>query len=689
MMNVRLTPMLIDRWYLRLVALSAALAMGLGGCGGGKGDTPPATDSPPSSTAPANPVAPTPPPSTGPAVPPSAAGARWSDPATWGGTVPAAGAKVRIPVGQTVLLDSATANLGALVIEGKLIADSDRDVSITADYVLVSGRAAVLQIGTAAQPYLRKATITLTGEPSDADVMGMGTKFFGAMDGATIDLHGDTATSWTKLDLTAEAGSTRVKVLEAEKWRVGDRIAIAPTDFEPLEAEERTITGVSGTNLTLDKPLAHRHWGKVQTLGTTGATLDQRAEVGLLSRNIVIRGQNAAGSYFGGHVMFMTDAVARLSGVEFAGLGQLGRAGRYPVHFHLLGEGGSKSYLKNSTIRHTLQRAVVLHQSNNILVQNNVVFDVTGHAMFLESAVEVNNTFDRNLVMLVRVVPKPYRAEGKEFELCDCFYGAQSQSMHDRITPSGFWISNQHNRLTNNTVAGVQLGYGYWYNETEMSVADQSRFYNNGNIFQGLKPEALRRPFLEFRDNTAHSISAKNDAGITTQYTRPVAAGLFFEQLSFFPNQPGTDPVFKNFRVWKVSQTGVWAQTFSERGARPQDKAAIVDGLISADNRSALFVEQGAGPTRVRNSVMFGFTDNLAPGMSSPTWAGAWRPFWESLNHSLENVEIQSVATSPNTLANYNDLSATQMLSLRANDGLNTPVFLEWSNVITKGFVGK
>jgi hypothetical protein len=215
--------MLIDRWYLRLVALSAALAMGLGGCGGGKGDTPPATDSPPSSTAPANPVAPTPPPSTGPAVPPSAAGARWSDPATWGGTVPAAGAKVRIPVGQTVLLDSATANLGALVIEGKLIADSERDVSITADYVLVSGRAAVLQIGTAAQPYLRKATITLTGEPSDADVMGMGTKFFGAMDGATIDLHGDTATSWTKLDLTAEAGSTRVKVLEAEKWRVGDR----------------------------------------------------------------------------------------------------------------------------------------------------------------------------------------------------------------------------------------------------------------------------------------------------------------------------------------------------------------------------------------------------------------------------------------------------------------------------------
>jgi hypothetical protein len=606
----------------------------------------------------------------------------WSNPDTWGGTVPDANSSVTIPEGNTVYLDGPI-SVRNITVMGTLLC-ADRDVELKTNWLMIHAPGN-FQCGTEDKPHTKRLEIILNAKNENENVMGMGTKFLGAM-GGTLELHGESKTSWTKLDGTAQAGVTTIKVLEATNWRVGDRIAIAPTDFEPMEAEERTITAVNGTTLTLDKPLLYRHWGKIQTLGTTGATLDQRAEVGLLSRNITIRGENAQGSYFGGHVMFMDGAVAKVSSVEFVGLGQLTKLGRYPVHFHKLGDEGSKSYLKNSSIHHTLQRGVVVHQTNNLMIENNALFDVVGHAMFLESAIEVNNTFDRNLIMLVRMVPKAYRSDKLEFELCNCFYGAQLQAMHDRLTPAGFWISNQHNRFTNNTVAGVQFGYGYWYNETEMSVADQAEFYNNGNIFQGLKPEAHRKPFLEFSDNTAHSISAKNDADYTTQYTRPMGAGLFFEQLSFFPDQPGTDPVFKNFRVWKVSHTGVWAQTFTDSEARPEDKAAIVDGLIAADNRSALFVEQGAGPTRVRNSVLYGQTDNLTPGLPEIVWRESWKDYWLSLNHSLENVAFQSVATSPNTLPSYNDITAETMLSLRANDGLNTPVFLEWNNVITKGW---
>lgn len=104
----------------------------------------------------------------------------------------------------------------------------------------------------------------------------------------------------------------------------------APTDFDPLEAEERIIAAIQGATVTLDRPLTYWHWSKVQTLGTTGATLDRRAEVANLTRNITVRGANAAGSTFGGHLMFMDGLVTRLSNIEVTGIGQLGKLGRYP-----------------------------------------------------------------------------------------------------------------------------------------------------------------------------------------------------------------------------------------------------------------------------------------------------------------------------------------------------------------------
>ena len=48
-----------------------------------------------------------------------------------------------------------------------------------------------------------------------------------------------------------------------------------------------------------------------------GRKLDERAEVGLLTRNIVIRGDNVqAKSRMGGHVIVTDTAQARVDGVE-------------------------------------------------------------------------------------------------------------------------------------------------------------------------------------------------------------------------------------------------------------------------------------------------------------------------------------------------------------------------------------
>ena len=86
---------------------------------------------------------------------------RWSDPATWGGTVPGAAAEVVVPEGATVLLDGNTAPLGNLRIEGTL-RFAAADVELKAAAIQVSG---ALQVGSAAQPHAHRATITLTGAP--------------------------------------------------------------------------------------------------------------------------------------------------------------------------------------------------------------------------------------------------------------------------------------------------------------------------------------------------------------------------------------------------------------------------------------------------------------------------------------------------------------------------------------------
>ena len=44
--------------------------------------------------------------------------------------------------------------------------------------------------------------------------------------------------------------------------------------------------------MTLDSQLDWQHWGRKQRFG--GKVLDERAEVGLLSRNVVVRGDDSS-----------------------------------------------------------------------------------------------------------------------------------------------------------------------------------------------------------------------------------------------------------------------------------------------------------------------------------------------------------------------------------------------------------
>src|SRR5215467_3510198 len=217
----------------------------------------------------------------------------WSSPATWPDRkVPRAGDTVAIERGKDVLLDVSPPSLGGLHVEGKLSFSDKADIELTTEWIMVHGE---LEIGTEAKPHTRKATITLTDNVPGEELDGMGDRGI-MIEGGTLNLHGDRTNSWTKLAATAKAGSDRIEVLNAKGWRTGDVIVLASTDYDSTQAEKRTIAALSGNAITLDQPLKYMHFGKI-TFG-----VDERGEVGLLTRSILIQASDdAERTYFGGH----------------------------------------------------------------------------------------------------------------------------------------------------------------------------------------------------------------------------------------------------------------------------------------------------------------------------------------------------------------------------------------------------
>ena len=92
-----------------------------------------------------------------------------------------------------------------------------------------------------ASPHTRNATITLTNNVPGEDIEAMGDRGIMLM-GGTLSLHGNRKDSWTNLAKTAAAGSNTIEVLNAGDWKKGDVIVVASTDFDPHQAERRTIS---------------------------------------------------------------------------------------------------------------------------------------------------------------------------------------------------------------------------------------------------------------------------------------------------------------------------------------------------------------------------------------------------------------------------------------------------------------
>ena len=266
------------------------------------------------------------------------------------------------------------------------------------------------------------------------------------------------------------------------------------------------------------------HFGKITF------DVDERGEVGMLTRNIMLQASaDAEQSFYGGHVMAMGASKMFVEGVEFNRMGQNLTLARYPIHWHLIGDAKGQ-YIRNAAIHDTYNRCVTVHGTNNLQVENNVTYNTVGHCFFLEDGIETGNQFIRNLAIQTKCHtskpcdPTNLAPFGSTRPASN--FNTTGQESKDVLIPSdntvsSFWITNPDNIYRDNVAAGSD-STGFWFAFPEHPMGK----FEGTEISRTTWPR--RTKFREFKGNVAHS---NFDSFMGDRAPRPMAispsAGIF------------------------------------------------------------------------------------------------------------------------------------------------------------------
>ncbi|KAG9341336.1 hypothetical protein JZ751_019440 [Albula glossodonta] len=301
---------------------------------------------------------------------------------------------------------------------------------------------------------------------------------------------------------------------DASSWKVGDRLVVASTDYSMLQAEEFTVLpcpSCSASQVKVQGKPTYLHMGQ-EVNG-----VDMRAEVGLLTRNILIQGEMEPFCYaseackffnfdtFGGHIKIERGFKAvHMHGAELKHMGQQSM-GHYPVHFHMNGDvderGGyhPPTYVKELSIHHTFSRCVTVHSSNGLLVKDVVGYDALGHCFFLEDGPEERNTFDHCLGLLVKA--GTLLPSDRDSRMCQgitdgAYPGYIANPRQDCSATSTFWMANPNNNLIDCAAAGSEET-GFWFVFHHVPTGPSEGMYSPGRT--------EHTPMGHFSNNRAHS----------------------------------------------------------------------------------------------------------------------------------------------------------------------------------------
>ena len=264
-------------------------------------------------------------------------------------------------------------------------------LTLAAGYILVQGG------GTLLVDTIMRATIYIKNTGATHSLMGE--RFLGGA--GIIHLKGrPMGRTWTQLAADADAGSRDIKLehaAQANGWRVGHKIAIAST-IKGKESSEHTIQGISGNTITIEPGLAYKGHGGVRSVW--GRPVKLAAEVIHLDRSLLITGDHADfySSLVGLHVMGLQGGSLHVEYTRVEYAGQRKRAGRYPLHFHLMASCPSCKLLGNAIVD-SQQGGVTIHGTHHSRVEENVLWNTRGVGIYVEDGNEHGNQIVQNVIM--------------------------------------------------------------------------------------------------------------------------------------------------------------------------------------------------------------------------------------------------------------------------------------------------
>uniref|UniRef100_A0ABI7ZX94 hyaluronoglucosaminidase n=1 Tax=Felis catus TaxID=9685 RepID=A0ABI7ZX94_FELCA len=391
--------------------------------------------------------------------------------------------------------------------------------------------------------------------------------------------------------------------------------ALAQREFYTVDGQKFTVTAYSEW---IEEAPQFLHMGEI----TDG--VDMRAEVGILTRNVVIRGEMEDSCYagnqcqffdydtFGGHVMIRKNFTSvHLSYVELRHMGQQ-HLGRYPVHFHLCGDVDHKGGYRHATfvdglsIHHSFSRCITVHGTNGLLIKDTIGFDTLGHCFFLEDGIEQRNTLFHNLGLLTK--PGTLLPTDRNNSMCTAmrekvFGNYVPVPATDCMAVSTFWIAHPNNNLISNAAAGSQDA-GIWYLFHKEPTGESS------GLQLLAKPELT--PLGIFYNNRVHS---------------SFKAGLFIDKGVKTTNASAADP-----REYLCLDNSARFRPHQDADPEKPRVAALIDRLISFKNNDNGAWVRG-GDIVVQNSA---FADNgigltFASDGSFPSDEGSSQEVSESL----------------------------------------------------------
>jgi hypothetical protein len=458
----------------------------------------------------------------------------WNDSATWTGlTAPGPAINITLPANSNVLVAQSVVDiLGYVTVPptSKLIfGENSAGIEFQARGIDVQGQ---LIAGSETCLLQTPLTITLHGSrPTDVVTNPRPFVYKGIVVSGILELHGKRFfRTWSRLAKTALPGDTVLYLQHPVNWEPGQKIVLVTTAMKDSrewhQNEVLTISSIIsnpppapvGSVVYLTSAVAYKHL----------AIAAYQAEVGLLTRVITIQGNpldseptdkdplnctyvqypsvpggekrsiygsqsrpcpNTELTGFGGHVIVTPGGVGRVEGVQLYRMGQTNVLGRYPMHFHLLGNCPS-CYFKHSSVYRSFYRCISIHGTHNSTVSENTAFDIVGYCYYLEDGVEEDNTLSFNLAALVHFIGEAPWGNGQTTQI-----NKQSTTLTNPadVTAAGFYITNVHNNLIGNSASGGYAGFAFPFLQRPIGPN------------KGVNMNPTIRTSLTLNGNTAHS----------------------------------------------------------------------------------------------------------------------------------------------------------------------------------------